>query len=74
MNQSTNTNMYDHLSSVLNASQLASTLGISRAGAYNLLGSKGFPTLRVGGRKLVSKQHLADWIEKQVAVGGERHV
>ncbi len=70
MNQSVT--MYNDLPNVLNASQLARTLGISRAGAYNLLGSKGFPTLRIGGRKLVSKQHLAEWIEKQVAAGGER--
>ncbi len=68
MNQ--NTNMYCDLPNVLNATQLARTLGISRAGAYNLMNSKGFPTLRVGSRKLVSKQHLAEWIDRQVEQGG----
>ena len=65
------TNMYDNLPNVLNATQLADTLGISRAGAYNLLNKKDFPTLRIGGRKLVAKHHLADWIEQQV---GSTHV
>ena len=37
------TNMYDSLPNVLNATQLANTLGISRAGAYNLMGEPGFP-------------------------------
>ncbi|MDL2325118.1 helix-turn-helix domain-containing protein [Ruminococcaceae bacterium OttesenSCG-928-A16] len=60
------TNMYDNLPNVLNAAQLAQTLGISRAGAYNLMNSRGFPTLRIGSRKLVAKQHLAEWIEKKV--------
>ena len=65
MNQSTD--MYNTLPNVLNATQLADTLGISRAGAYNLLGRNDFPTLRIGSRKLVSKHHLAEWIEQQVA-------
>ena len=64
MNPSTDT--YNTLPNILNATQLADTLGISRAGAYNLLGRKDFPTLRIGSRKLVSKHHLAEWIEQQV--------
>lgn len=47
---------------VLNAMQLATTLGISRAGAYNLLNSAGFPTLHVGARKLVASDKLMEWI------------
>lgn len=68
MNQNTHT--YDELPSVLNAKQLASTLGISRAGAYNLMDEKGFPTLRIGSRKLVPKAQLVTWIENQVGNGG----
>ena len=64
MNQ--NTDMYNTMPNVLNATQLADILGISRAGAYNLLGRNDFPTLHIGSRKLVSKHHLAKWIEQQV--------
>ncbi|MDL2219416.1 helix-turn-helix domain-containing protein [Ruminococcaceae bacterium OttesenSCG-928-O06] len=69
-----NAEMYNTLPNVLNAAQLADTLGISRAGAYNLLNRKDFPTLRIGSRKLVSKHHLAEWIEQQVASHGGKHV
>lgn len=65
---------YDNLPHVLNATQLAQTLGISRAGAYNLMNSKGFPTLRIGSRKLVPKEHLTRWIEQQVQNGGDTYV
>ena len=40
----------------MDAKQLAQTLQISKAGAYNLLCSLDFPTLRIGGRKLVMKK------------------
>lgn len=59
--------MFQDLPDVLSAQQLAVTLGVSRAGAYKLLASKDFPTLRIGGRKLVPKQQLAAWIEKRIA-------
>lgn len=55
---------------VLNATQLAELLGISRAGAYNLLNRADFPTLCIGGRKLVVRTHLLDWMNSQVAEGG----
>lgn len=62
---SQNNSAYQNLPDVLNAMQLAATLGISRAGAYKLLASKGFPTLHIGGRKLVPKQQLSAWIEER---------
>ena len=37
--------VYNNLPDILNASMLAETLGISRAGAYQLLNSADFPTL-----------------------------
>lgn len=48
-------NNYDNLPAVLNANQLAAALGISRAGAYQLLNTGTFPTLRIGKRLLVPK-------------------
>jgi len=61
--------IYDNLPTVLNATQLATALGISRAGAYQLLNTETFPTLRIGKRLLVPKDKLIDWIEKNT--GGD---
>ena len=47
---------------VMDAKQLADVLRISKAGAYNLLNSADFPPLRIGGRKLVMKHHLLEWL------------
>lgn len=52
----------------LNANQVAAVLGISRAGAYNLMRSEGFPTLRVGNRMIVPKEKLLAWMNAQVGV------
>lgn len=62
-------NNYENLPTVLNATQLATALGISRAGAYQLLNTETFPTLRIGKRLLVPKDKLIDWIEKNT--GGD---
>ena len=62
-------NIYDNLPTVLNATQLATALGISRAGAYQLLNTESFPTLRIGKRLLVPKDKLIDWIERNT--GGD---
>ena len=61
----------EKLPTVLNATQLASVLGISRAGAYNLLNSQSFPTLRIGARKLVAMSKLMEWIDRN-SNGGDR--
>ena len=50
---------------VMDVKQLAEALRISKAGAYNLLNSPDFPTLRIGGRKLVMKQDLLEWLRSQ---------
>ena len=50
----------------LNAAQVAATLGISRAGAYNLMHSEGFPTLYIGKRMVVPKDRLLAWMNDQV--------
>ena len=55
---------------VLNADQVAATLGISRAGAYQLLHMESFPTLRIGKRMLVPKDKLLKWIDDNT--GGRR--
>ncbi len=60
---------YNSLPDILNASMLAEMLGISRAGAYQLLNSADFPTLQIGKRKLVPKDKLVAWIDRHT--GGD---
>lgn len=52
----------DQLPIMLNADQLAQVLGISRAGAYQLMHAKGFPTVKIGKRMIVPKQELIAWL------------
>ena len=47
---------------VMTAEQLASALQISKSGAYALLNRSDFPTLRIGGRKMVMKKDLLEWL------------
>ncbi len=54
---------FEELPAMLTAVELAGALGISRAGAYALIHSKGFPTLRIGKRLMVPKDKLAAWID-----------
>ena len=60
------TNNFDQYPPVMNASQLSEVLGISRAGAYNLMRSEGFPTLFIGKRMIVPKDKLIDWMDEHV--------
>lgn len=46
--------------------EAAEALGISRRAMYNLLNKEGFPTLKVGNRRLISKELLAQWVRDQV--------
>ena len=52
---------------ILNADQVAEVLGISRAHAYCVMHSKGFPTLVIGKRMVVPKDKLIRWIDQQTA-------
>ena len=59
---------YDQLPLALSAEDVSQVLGISRANAYALMHSKGFPTLKIGKRMTVPKDKLITWMEKQLAV------
>ena len=50
----------------LNAEHISGYLGISRASAYNLFHSSGFPTLFIGRRMIVPRDHFLSWIEHQL--------
>lgn len=57
---------YDQLPIVLTADHVASALGISRANAYALLRSDGFPTLHIGKRMVVPKDRFLQWITDSI--------
>ena len=56
---------FETMPDVMDAKQIAEALQISKAGAYNLLNDPNFPTLRIGGRKLVMKADLMEWLKGQ---------
>ena len=62
MNECTYKN-YDELPLMLNVVQVAAVLGISRAGAYELVHSEGFATLKISSRIVVPKDRLREWID-----------
>ena len=66
MNERTYKN-YDELPLMLNVVQVAAMLGISRAGAYELVHSEGFPALKIGSRIVVPKDKLREWIGANTA-------
>ena len=65
--------LFETLPDVLDARLLAKALSISKSGAYALLSQPDFPTLQVGGRKLVTKQKLIECMEQHTNKGGGTH-
>lgn len=59
---------YEDLPLTLSAPEVAEVLGISRAAAYELVRSRGFPSLKVGTRILVPKDKFIAWINAQTEV------
>ena len=59
------TEIFENFPDVLTAEQLASALQISKSGAYALLNRSDFPTLRIGGRKMVMKKDLLEWLNSR---------
>lgn len=56
----------EQLPLALSAEDVAQVLGVSRANAYALMHSKGFPTLKIGKRMTVPKDKLIEWMEKRI--------
>jgi hypothetical protein len=65
-----NKESFEAMPDVLDAGQLAEALHLSKAGAYNLLNRPDFPTLRIGGRKLVMKNDLLIWLKSHTNGSG----
>ena len=68
--RSTKFKNYEDLPLTLTAPEVGEVLGISRASAYELVRSKGFPSIRIGTRILVPKDKLIAWINEQVEANG----
>jgi excisionase family DNA binding protein len=56
----------EQLPLALSDEDVAQVLGISRANAYALMHSKGFPTLKIGKRMTVPKDKLIEWMAKRL--------
>ena len=61
---------YDELPLMLSVPEVAAVLGISRAGAYELVRSDGFPALKIGSRIVVPKEKFIDWVNAQTLGNG----
>ena len=57
---------YEDLPLMLSVPEMATALGISRAGAYELARSEGFPALRIGTRIVIPKDELREWIKRNM--------
>ena len=62
---------YEDLPLFLNAELVAKVLGISSAGAYELMHEKEFPTLRVGSRMIVPKEKFIAWVAQHAQGGSD---
>ena len=56
---------YEELPLMLSVPEVAAVLGISRAGAYELVRNDGFPALKIGSRIVVPKEKFIQWINDQ---------
>ena len=61
---------YDELPLMLSVAEVAAVLGISRAGAYELARSSGFPALKIGSRIVVPKDKFLAWIDRTAVQKG----
>ena len=57
---------YDELPLFLNAETTAKLLGISISGMYELMHEKDFPSLCIGSRLVVPKEHFKKWVDEQI--------
>ena len=58
---------YDELPLMLSVPEVAAVLGISRAGAYELVKGKDFPALKIGSRIVVPKEKFIEWVDEKTS-------
>ncbi len=54
----------EELPLMLNAHDIMSVLGISRAFAYNIMHDKSLPVIVIGKRRVVNKDKFFTWLQK----------
>ena len=55
----------EELPLMMNMTDVADVLGISRAGAYKLAHDSHFPSFQIGRRIVVSRERFLEWLERQ---------
>ena len=55
----------EELPLMMNMTDVAAVLGISRAGAYKLSHDSRFPAFQIGNRIVVSREKFLDWLDRQ---------
>ena len=53
----------------LTVPEVADMLSLSKPTVYNLIHTAGFPAFKVGGRTLISRVALEEWVRKQAEAG-----
>ena len=59
---------YEELPLMLSVPEMAAALGISLAGAYELVRTEGFPALKIGSRIVIPKDELQEWVKRNTGV------
>ena len=55
----------EELPLMMNMTDVAAALGISRAGEYKLAHDSRFPAFQIGKRIVVSREKFLDWLDRQ---------
>ena len=55
---------FDDLPLTLTVMEVAEALRISRAGAYDLVRTEGFPALKIGSRIVIPKEKFIEWMDE----------
>lgn len=56
---------FEELPLMMNMTDVAAVLGISRAGAYKLAHNSDFPAFQIGRRIVVSREKFLNWLNGQ---------
>lgn len=57
---------FDALPEFCSPAEIAPILSVSRATAYRMAASGKLPCLRLGKRVIISKVHLAEWVDRTI--------
>lgn len=64
----------DSLPEFCTPAELSMILPVSRATLYRMAEQKRIPSLRVGRRVIIPREHLKKWIEQESGIAGKAHL